>query len=296
MNNELTQISAGERHEESENPWRRRARAARRTLSLQWCNRQSLMPVAGGIGPDVSLTSYGARIKTVHLAIESIAAGSLLPRRLMLWLDDREAVDHPPRSLRRLQRRGLEIRHAEDLGPHKKYFSYVMNEPLDRALVTADDDVFYPRNWLSGLYQAHLALPDCVHAYRAHVVKVDAKARSFAPYANWVPCTSVEPSHRHFSTGCSGVLFPLPVLEALKRSGRGFLGCCPKADDIWLNLHAVRTQIPVAQVQAQSLRFMGPLLTQRRGLFQQNMFSGGNDRALAATFTEADMQVLLGAQ
>jgi len=287
------EIAAAECHLSADNAWLRRARVAKRMLDLQWQNASATTPVAGGTGPDVSLTSYGKRLQTVHLTLESIGAGSLLPRRLILWLDDRGAARHPPPALRRLQARGLEIRQVEDLGPHKKYFPYLLEVPLTGAMVTADDDVFYPRNWLSGLHTRYLEQPGCVHAYRAHIAAIDRNTNSFKPYGLWEPCRTKAPNRLHFSTGCSGVLFPVPVLEALRRGGRGFLDCCPRADDVWLNLHAVRTGFPVAQVHEESLRFVGPLLTQGKGLFHQNLFSGGNDRALAATFNDTDMELLL---
>ncbi len=108
----------------------------------------------------MSLTSYGPRIATVWKTIESIGAGSVKPRRIILWLDDPAALADPPASLRRLQTRGgLEIRGCPDYGPHKKYFPYVTSilpEHPTRTLVTADDDVYYPATWLEELLAAHL--------------------------------------------------------------------------------------------------------------------------------------------
>jgi hypothetical protein len=240
----------------------------------------------------VSLTSYGSRIKTVHLTIESIARGLERPSRLILWLDDRDALANLPRPLRRLQRRGLEVLPTENFGPHKKYFPYVRSEDVDVPLVTADDDVLYPAWWLAGLIAAYRANPAAVHCYRAHVAKVEPDGTRFQPYASWSPCTSMSPSHLNFSTGCSGVLFPPAVLAALKTSGDGFVGRCDSADDIWLNLHALRAGCPVAQLTDVPVRFLGLLRTQRVGLYRANLFGGGNDRALAATFEDPDLRRL----
>lgn len=259
---------------------------------LQLLHVTSNAPLAGGRGPTVSLTSYGERISTVHLTLESIAQGHLTPARTILWLSDRAYRNKLPRNLTRLARRGLEVRFTEDLGPHKKYFPYLMQEQLDRPLVTADDDVLYPRWWLDGLAQAYMKRPSFVHAYRVHVMKLEASGVRFRPYSEWSTCTTVTPSRDHFSTGCSGVLYPPEVLAALRASGREFLDICPWADDIWLNLHAQRTRCFVAQVRPESLRFCGILLTQRSGLFKRNIYRRGNDDALAATFGPGDMAAL----
>jgi hypothetical protein len=274
-------------------PWQRRLKVARLMARMHYyANVEANAPVVSAAGPVVSLTSYGSRIKTVHLTIESIARGLELPSRLILWLDDRQALLNLPRPLRRLQRRGLEILPTENFGPHKKYFPYVRSEDLGVPLVTADDDVLYPNWWLAGLVAAYRANPSCVHCYRAHVAKVHLDGTRFDPYANWSPCTSMSPSHLNFSTGCSGVLFPPIVLAALKASGSQFVGRCDSADDIWLNLHALRTGCPVAQITDVPIRFLGLLRTQRAGLFKANLFGGGNDRALAATFENTDLRRL----
>src|ERR1700683_4292999 len=81
-------------------------------IHVRWLahrNETVKKPVIASHGPVLSLTTYGRRIDTVYLTIESIANGSLLPSRLILWVDDEVALENRPRSLRRLQERGLEI-------------------------------------------------------------------------------------------------------------------------------------------------------------------------------------------
>lgn len=188
-------------------------------------NQRSVESVVGTGAANVSLTSYGKRIATVWQTIETIGAGIVKPRRLILWLDDREACLHPPAPLERLQARGLEIRHCRDYGPHKKYFPYV-NEVLpdepDRTLVTADDDVYYPPTWLAELLVAHR--PGEVTAFRARV-------RSDGPYRTWPMCTTTEASETVFATGVSGVAYPPELLGVLRDRGDAFAHVCPRADD-----------------------------------------------------------------
>lgn len=227
-------------------------------------NRRSIEPVVGTGGANVSLTSYGKRISTVWQTIETIGAGTVKPRRLILWLDDRGVCDDPPATLKRLQARGLEIRRCRDYGPHKKYFPYV-NEILadepDRTLVTADDDVYYPPSWLAELLAAHR--PGEVTAFRARM-------RNDGPYSSWPMCTTTEASETVFATGVSGVAYPPELLQALRDRGDAFAQVCPRADDYWLHYAAVSTGIPVRQVRAVAAYFWPIMLVASRGLWDGN--------------------------
>lgn len=210
---------------------------------LRATNHRSSSPIVGDGDATVCLTSYGKRIDTVWKTIETIGAGTVKPRRMILWLDDMAACANPPATLLRLCARGLELRFCRDYGPHKKYYPYVCevfpDEP-ERTLVTADDDVFYPRTWLEELLRAHRQ--DEVTAFRARV-------RTDAPYRSWPTCTTTEPSERVFATGVSGVAYPPRLLATLRQRGDQFLEICPRADDFWLHYAAVASGVPIRQVR-----------------------------------------------
>jgi hypothetical protein len=197
--------------------------------------------------------------------------------------------------LRRLMARGLEVQPADNFGPHKKYFPFVQQErAFAGPLVTADDDVLYPDTWLCELVDRYHKHEADVHCYRARVVGL--RGATFEPYASWRECNTTEPSHRHFSIGMAGVLFPPPVLDALKRSGSAFRDSCPRTDDIWLNLHAQRVGARVRQVRNTPDYFMLLPGTQKVGLLHANVNGGGgNDSALSAVYSETDMTRLLQA-
>jgi hypothetical protein len=119
-------------------------------------NKFGRKPVNEPGGPVVSLTTYGKRIEKVYFTVESIARGVVRPSRLILWIDEETLLINLPATIRRLQRRGLEILLCKDFGPHKKYYPYVQSQQtFDTPLVTADDDMFYPRDWLKQLAGAN---------------------------------------------------------------------------------------------------------------------------------------------
>lgn len=248
----------------------------------------------GNPGPVISLTTYGERANAVYLAIESIARGSVLPSRLILWLDDEALYADLPTPLLRLWHRGLEIRLCKNYGPHKKYYPYVESQKTFTVpLVTADDDVIYPRKWLSGLLSAHQQFPRCVNCYRARVMTL--KAGSIAPYREWPLCESTEPSYQTVATGVSGVIYPSALLEDLKSAGTAFEARCPKADDLWLHVRAIRSGFRIRQIQTKSIHF--PIIpgTQDNSLYAENCAQGdGNDRQLIVTYETRDLELFGG--
>lgn len=257
-----------------------------REKSLHRRNLHADKPVVGGESVDVSMTTHGKRIETVYLAIESIADGESLPRRLILWLDDPRLFGNLPDSLRRLRDRGLEIHLTDNLGPHTKYYPYLLNaDSLDVPLVIADDDVMYSRWWLRRITEAWRQNCAVVNCYRAHVIQV--KTGAIQPYRTWTRCASTVPSYRHFATGVAGCIYPPALLQKVKAEGAGFVQICPKADDIWLHVNSIRNGFPIRQILRQPLSFPGVLNTQDVGLFRTNTVHG-NDEQIRNTYTSED--------
>ncbi|MFT3906443.1 MAG: hypothetical protein QM718_09085 [Steroidobacteraceae bacterium] len=260
--------------------------------SLHERNLHSTQPVVAAGGPVVSLTSYGRRLASVFYTLESIGAGQLLPSRLVLWVDASLLQHELPAALQRLMRRGLEVRGTRDVGPHTKYFPQVMSEPHAQApLVTADDDILYPTHWLEELARAASWRPELIHCFRAHVIRLDYQGQ-LAPYATWPRCHSTQPSHLHFATGVAGVIYPPAMQAALRSEGDRFARCCPKADDIWINVTALRRRIQVRQIVPLGARFYELPGTRTGALARDNVQGGGNDRQLAATYGSDDLKML----
>jgi hypothetical protein len=268
-------------------------RDARAVRGLEQLNRTSQTDVVAPGGPVVSITSYGSRIDSVYLTVESIGSGSALPSRMILWLDDADRFDNLPAPLARLQRRGLEIRRADNYGPHTKYYPYVEScERFLTPLVTADDDILYPHDWLEGLMRANAQGNEAIHCYRARVIALTSDG--LAPYEDWSLCTSTKPSTLNFATGVSGVIYPPSFLTMLKQAGRAFEDCCPKADDIWLHAQALRGGFQVRQINSKSKHF--PMIpgTQKIALQDSNRRgqTPGNDRQAESTYSHLDLDTL----
>jgi hypothetical protein len=87
------------------------------------------------------------------------------------------------------------------------------------------------------------------------------------------------------------VIYPPSFLAHLKRQGSGFLDCCPKADDLWLHVQAIRAGYRVRQISTRAKRFHEVPGSGAIALWNHNG-SGGNDAQIRATYTEDDVRIL----
>jgi hypothetical protein len=258
---------------------------------LWWINRYGHASILEAGGPVVSLTSYGIRVRTVYLTIESIARGYKRPSRIILWVEDDSSFRNPPAPLRRLVRRGLEIRLCTSYGPHTKYFPYVETQDhFHVPLVTADDDQLYPRDWLKTLAEGYGTFPTAINCHWALAIGLQDK---LAKYTSWGRCGSTEPNFRQIALGVSGVIYPPAFLRILKAAGSAFQSCCPKADDLWLHVQALRAGYKIRQLRSEPLQCLQVPGSQGIALGKENKDDGGNDRQVEATYTAEDINRML---
>ena len=94
--------------------------------------------------------------------------------------------------------------------------------------------------------------------------------------------------------GCMGVIYPAQFLMALKRAGTAFEHCCPKGDDLWLHVQALRASYKVRQILPRLPYFSFQLIpgSQQIALSHENVDGDGNERQMRATYNEADIQLL----
>lgn len=255
---------------------------------LPFINRFGKSAVTHPNGPVVSLTTYGQRVQTAYLAIESIARGELLPSRLILWIDEIDLLNNLPKTIRRLQSRGLEVRQCKNYKSHKKYYPYVESQDsFDRPLVTADDDILYPRYWLKTLVDAHLRFPEAINCFFAGDVEFDRVTGELR--MRWHSCHSTNPHSCFHPLGGTGVIYPPAYLMALKRAGTAFESCCPTQDDLWHHVIALRSGFKVRQILPFPPYFAFQAIP---GTRRTALMGSGEDWQVAATYKESDIQLL----
>lgn len=226
----------------------------------------------------VSLTSYPKRFDVLHLTIKSILAQDMAADVVVLWVahDDLRKL---PQNVRELEERGLTIRATDDLRSYKKIIP-ALEEYGDAIIVTADDDVYYPRGWLRTFCEAYRPAVREVLCYRAHRMVLDE--HGLAPYADWTfEITDTEPASDIFFTGVGGVFYPPGVFHADVADQARLMELCPSTDDVWLNW--------MVRLGGTKIRKVGPRLrfhewggSQAVALQNTNRFgTSGNDQQLA---------------
>ncbi|UXX79554.1 glycosyltransferase family 2 protein [Reichenbachiella carrageenanivorans] len=216
----------------------------------------------------VSLTSIQSRLNYVSKAIESILNQDVKADRVLLWLSEEphlldEGVREIPESLKSLERRGLEIHWTKNTGPYRKLIPTAKLMNRDHCLiVTADDDVLYPSNWLQGLIGEYQKNQDCVICYRGRIIsheesllnKIIGK-RKLKPYSKWTRTHEIEdmrelgPSLMIFPTGKDGVLYPSQRLHEELFNKSIYMNMAPTNDDIWFKAMTMITDTKVKCIE-----------------------------------------------
>lgn len=226
---------------------------------------------------DVSLTSFPARIDEVNITIETIFNQSIKADTITLWLSLSQFPDRKiPFSLEIQKKRGLNIEFVEDdLRSHKKYF-YAFKNQKNNLVITFDDDVFYPKNTIENLVNAHKIYPNAIICNRGH--KITFSGLTFFKYKKWKHnYNSQKPSLLAVPTGVGGVLYPPNTYHQDIFDVETFKKICFYADDLWLKIHSLRKGTKVMSIRTFSRDLINVGKSQKFKLVQHNSLEGGND-------------------
>lgn len=211
------------------------------------------------LNPIVSLTSFPARINTVNQTIESLLKQTIKPDKIILWLGfdkfpNREA--DLPYQLLESTKKGLTIKWCKDLRSYTKLIPTLKEYP-NNIIITVDDDILYPENWLERLLNGYLKHPNMINCHRAHRIRFNNN--KLLPYKQWYGAINkTEPSFLNFLTGVGGVLYPPHCLYKNVLNVDKFQKLCPLADDIWFWAMAVlnKTKINVVENNIPTLQYV----------------------------------------
>lgn len=182
----------------------------------------------------ISLTSYPARIKTVHKTLETLLNQTVKANNIVLWLAPEQFPNKEadlPQDLLNLKDKGITIDWYKDIRSYKKIIPTLEKYP-DAIIITADDDILYPMNWVEALYSMYKKAPDVIWCHRAHKMIVK---NNILPYDKWKKhINNSVPSYSNFCTSGGGVLYPRKCFYSDIDKEDLYTKLCPTADDIWL--------------------------------------------------------------
>ena len=231
----------------------------------------------------ISLTSFPQRMYEIHYTLYSLLTQTVKPAKVVLWLGSEQfpngEKDIPPKVLK-LKENGLVIEWHKNLRSYTKLVPSLKKYP-NNIIVTADDDIYYEKDWLEKLLKSHKENKNCIICHRAHRVKFDRE--KLAPYKKWPKkIKGGKASYLNFLTGVGGVLYPQNSLHKDVLKEELFTELAPKADDVWFWAMAVlnKTKILVVKDWIRELTYVNP--ERERGLTNEiTLFSfnkkGGND-------------------
>lgn len=232
----------------------------------------------------VSMTSFPARIPTLHFVIRSLLDQTCRPSEIHLWLGEDEIPSRKwlPRALLDLEAEGLRVNFI----PRSRYqynkFLHNAAANRDRPIIIVDDDLIYPHRSFERLFEQHDRHPGVIIANRCHAMAVDASTGELLPYNDWQREVQFEvPSLAAFPTGVGGVLYPPGFLcDDMVTAMEDILLTAPYADDVWLKACALAKGVraistPLSQGSSWFVRYTP---TMRLGALQAtNVDLGMND-------------------
>ena len=198
----------------------------------------------------VTLTTFPGRIHIVDKTIRTILnQKTVKPDAVELWLAQEQFPNLEgdlPKALLRLRDYGLQICWCSDTRSYKKLIPALQKHP-QAILITADDDVYYRRDWLQKLYESHLRHPGYVHCHRA--TRFFLGADGFDAIGGGRHYYK-EPSYLNKLVGVGGVLYAPGILHSQVTDERLFMELAPTNDDIWFWFMAVLNDVKVRVVDA----------------------------------------------
>lgn len=236
----------------------------------------------------VSLTTYGQRLNSVHLAIASIMLQTMKANRIILWLAEDLRGQELPVMLKRLQQYGLDIYYTRDIRSYKKLIPTLRLCP-DDSVITIDDDLIYYPSLLEHLIKAHLRNPNCIYGNRCH--KIVIKEFAVVSYAEWEhEITKPGESLLILPTGVGGVIYPPHSLDDEVFNEEVFMSVCPTTDDIWFKVMSLKNSFMTGKAPSTNpsgVDYFLNLNLDKSGLNSYNLRSdvnGENLRTLMAKY------------
>ncbi len=227
----------------------------------------------------VSLTSYGKRSNWVFLTIESILQQKTnKPVNVVLWMYKKDKFSgFANLFISRQVQRGLQIKWLdEDYRSYKK-LSYVLSlaEKFE-YIITADDDVLYPSQWLAGFDNAISKASHNIYCYRGRAISFESEY-SVHSYNTW-PLANDEniKGNNLIPTGVSGVCYPIKSLNDKLTDFASIISLCPYADDIWFKMITTSNGYYSKLINSESIHFTPALTAFGKGLEKFNVINDLN--------------------
>jgi hypothetical protein len=237
----------------------------------------------------VSLTSYPPRFAKLHLTVKTLLNQSIRPDKILLWVAESD-FQYLPAEILLLSKHydDFLIKCCRELRSFKKLIPSLNLYP-ESFLVIADDDAYYPYDWLEQLVSNYTGKNQVI-AHRVH--KVAYTQSSILPYREWTKNIVGTIDDVLMATGVGGVLYPPGCFDKTVLDEKLFMELCPTTDDIWFFWMSRINGFETVGT-GKYLNTVCWIGTHDSGLAQLNVDNHGNDKSLANMVDYFGFNVLL---
>lgn len=225
----------------------------------------------------ISLTTYNKRFSVVWLTLISLIYQKQVNFKVELWLSDEDYLIRTNliKLLESKFKDKLFVYSSDDDKSLKKINSFKINDKLLSSIITADDDVYYPKNWLSSLVEQSKKYKNSVIFNRAWEVTFNNGV--ICPYGDWQAANSE--STVLFFTGVGGVLYPREIANMFYKDSRILKQNYINADDVLLNYLVIKYEI-AAVFNKFDHTFTDWIVARFSALGHNNVTHGRNDKII----------------
>lgn len=237
-----------------------------------WCHKK----IINETETIISLTSFGKRLSTVWITIESLLRQKDNYCNIHLYVARNDSSVRIPFK-KHMEKNGVEIHYVEDLKSFKKFY-FAAKEYGDKNIITVDDDVIYPNYLTSSLIDA-IREQNCVCCFRCH--KITIENGIINKYDEWNEVKDGMIRNMYFlPTGVGGVIYPKKYFCKELLNKELFMEMMPTADDIWLRFWGIAKGVEVYKVKEEYKNWIAIRFTQKNRLGIINNGYSMNDLAI----------------
>lgn len=175
---------------------------------------------------------------------------SFKPDEIILWLSDEQFKDiELPKSLKDLEKKGLQIKFCEDIRGHKKYFEPIKVQKPNELILTFDDDIIYPPDSIMKVMKYHKRYPNAIIINRGYEITF-SKDGNINPHKKWRIHSSYgvkKPKKLTFISTGSGILIPYNSLHKDATDIDKIKKIALSIDDLWTTIMAILSQTDIVK-------------------------------------------------
>ncbi|WP_323736027.1 hypothetical protein PXD04_09090 [Methanosphaera sp. ISO3-F5] len=163
----------------------------------------------------VSTTSVPEHMNDLHYTLYSLLNQQLKADKVILWLNEDKYPNQEidlPREVLKLKQNGLSIRFTKNYKNFNSIIPVLTTYPND-IIITANDNIYYPQDWLKNLYNTHKNNPENIITYKTQNITTNSE-NNIEEYEKWeLNNNQKNISYRNIANHKAGVLYPPKTLH-----------------------------------------------------------------------------------